>query len=120
MGRVIRTDIGTIDISKDVIANLAGIATTECFGIVGMVSSRIFSDGWSELLGREALSKGVDVIINKDDHLIIRVNVVVSYGGRISVIATNVIDNVKYIVEKHTGLTVDQVSVHVQGVRIVD
>ena len=120
MGREIRTDIGIIDISKDVIANLAGIATTECFGIVGMVSSRVISDGWSELLGRESLSKGVDVIVNKDDHLIIQVNIVVSYGNRISVIAANVVDNVKYIVEKHTGLTVDKVGVHVQGVRIVD
>lgn len=120
MGKVIRTDIGLIDISKDVIANLAGIATTECFGVVGMVSSRFLSDGWSELLGREALSKGVEVAVSRDDHLIIRVNVVVSYGNRVSVIATNIIDNVKYIVEKHTGLTVDQVDVHIQGVRVVD
>lgn len=118
MGKQIRNEYGLIIISKDVIANLAGIATTKCFGIVGMVSSR-FSDGISELLGREALSKGVDVAI-KDDMLNIRVNVVVGYGTRISVIATNVIENVKYIVEKHTGLTVDNVEVFVQGVRILD
>jgi len=119
MGKEIRTQYGLIHISKEVIANLAGIATTECFGIVGMVSSRIFSDGISELLGKEALSKGVEVAI-KDDVLQIRVNVVVGYGTRVSVIATNVIENVKYIVEKHTGLTVDKVDVYVQGVRILD
>lgn len=119
MGKEIRTQFGLIDISKLVIANLAGIATTECFGIVGMVSSRIFSDGINELLGKEALGKGVEVTI-KDDMLQIKVNVVVGYGIRVSVIATNVIDNVKYIVEKHTGLKVDQVDVYVQGVRVVD
>ncbi len=119
MGTDIRTPYGLIHISKDVIGSLAGIATTECFGIVGMVSSRIFSDGISELLGKEALSKGVEVAI-KDDKLHIRVNVVVSYGTRVSVIATNVIENVKYIVEKHTGLIVDKVDVYVQGVRILD
>ena len=119
MGKEIRTQYGSIDISKDVIATLAGIATTECFGIVGMVSSRILSDGLNELLGREALSKGVDVTV-KDDKLYIRVSVVVGYGTRESVIATNVIENVKYIVEKHTGLIVDQVDVFVQGVRIID
>ena len=119
MGKEIRTSYGLIDISKDVIATLAGIATTECFGIVGMVSSRFLSDGLNELLRREALSKGVGVAV-KDDKLYIRVNVVVSYGTRISTIATNVIENVKYIVEKHTGLTVDNVEVYVQGVRIID
>ncbi len=118
MGKEIRNEYGLIDISKDVIANLAGIATTACFGIVGMVSSRL-SDGISELLGREALSKGVDVAI-RDDKLNIRVSIVVGYGTRVSVIATNVIENVKYIVEKHTGLTVDNVEVYVQGVRILD
>lgn len=118
MGKEIRTEYGLIDINKEVIANLAGIATTECFGIVGMVSSR-FSDGISELLGRESLNKGVDVAI-KEDKLNIRVSVVVGYGTRVSVIATNVIENVKYIVEKHTGLTVDNVEVYVQGVRILD
>lgn len=56
----------------------------------------------------------------RDDKLYIRVNVVIGYGTRISTIATNIIDNVKYIVEKHTGLTVDQVEVFVQGVRVVD
>ena len=67
---LLSTSYGLIDISKDVIATLAGIATTECFGIVGMVSSRILSDGLNELLGREALSKGVDVTV-KDDKLYI-------------------------------------------------
>ena len=44
MNREIRTDLGIIEIGRDVIANLAGIATTECFGVVGVVSSRVFSD----------------------------------------------------------------------------
>ena len=119
MGTSIQTDIGIIYIDKNVIATLAGIATMECIGIVGMVSSRVFSDGINELLGREALSKGVDIIA-KDDELNIRVNVVAGYGNRLTIIASNVIDNVKYIVEKHTGLTVDKVDVNIQGVRIID
>lgn len=119
MGKEIRTQYGLVDISKEVIASLAGIATTECFGIVGMVSSRIFSDGISELLRKEALSKGVEVTV-KDDKLNIKVNVVVGYGARVSLIGDNVITHVKYIVENHTGLTVDKVEVFVQGVRIID
>ena len=56
----------------------------------------------------------------RDDRLVIRVNVVIGYGNRITTIAENVITNVKYIVEQYTGLIVDKVEVHVQGVRIVD
>ena len=119
MGKDIVTQYGSIEFSNDVIGSLAGIATMECFGIVGMVSSRIFTDGLNELLRREALSKGVDVI-SKDDHLTIRLNVVVGYGARVSTVADNVIRHVKYIVEKYTGLIVDKVEVNVRGVRIID
>jgi len=119
MGRVITTDLGVVSISKEVIATLAGMAATECYGIVGMVSSRIFSDGISELLGREALSKGVEVA-EKDDELYIKVNIVVGYGTKISVIAANVMEKVQYTVERYTGIVVNRVEVNIQGVRVVD
>ena len=52
MGKDIVTELGVIDISKDVIANLAGLATMECVGAVGVVSTRAFTDGLGELLGK--------------------------------------------------------------------
>jgi uncharacterized alkaline shock family protein YloU len=119
MGKLIEGPWGMIDISREVIAKLAGIATTECIGIVGMVSARKFSDGITELLGREALSKGVEVTVT-DEKLLIRVNVVVSYGVKIPVIADNVIERVQYTVESHIGIAVDLVEVNVRGVRVVD
>ena len=119
MGKMIQGPWGMIDISREVIAKLAGIATTECFGIVGMVSANQIRDGLTELLGREALTKGVEVAI-KEDKLLIRVNTVVSYGIKISVIADNVIDRVKYVVQSHIGTKVDLVEVNIRGVRVVD
>jgi len=119
MGKIIQGPWGIIDISQEVVAKIAGIATTGCFGIVGMVSSRVFSDGITEMLGGEALSKGVEVTV-KGDKLLVRVNVVVSYGVKVSVIADNVIESVKYAVEVQTGIKVDLVEVNVQGVRVVD
>lgn len=118
MGKDIVTEIGTIDISKDVIANLAGLATMECVGVVGVVSTRV-SDGIGELLGRESLSKGVEVELGKDDSLVIRVHVVLAYGNPVPVIAGNIIENVKYIVERHTNLRVDKVDVRVDGIRVI-
>ena len=121
MGKDIVTEIGVIDISKDVIANLAGLATMECVGVVGVVSTRALSDGIGDLLGRESLSKGVEVELGRDDDsLIIRVHVVLAYGNPVPVIANNIIENVKYIVERHTNLRVDKVDVRVEGVRVID
>ena len=119
MGKDIQTEYGSIIISRDVIANLAGMATMGCVGVVGVVAARL-TDGISELLRGESLAKGVEVIVDRENRLLIRVNVVVGYGNRINVIATNIMENVKYNVEKLTGLTVDHVEVNVQGVRIID
>lgn len=118
MSKVVTNDVGKIIISQEVIATLAGIAATECFGIVGMASQKI-KDGIVELLGRETLSKGVQVEI-KNDQLNISVYIIVGYGTKISEIAHNVIDKVRYSVEKYTGLSVDHVQINVQGVRVVD
>ena len=46
------TEYGNIEISLDAIANLAGGAITECYGIVGMASQRMLRrrrDGFSEV-----------------------------------------------------------------------
>ena len=119
MGKDIVTELGVIDISKDVIANLAGLATMECVGVVGVVSTRAFTDGLGELLGKESLSKGVEVELEDDNSLIIRVHVVLAYGIPVPVIANNIIENVKYIVERHTNLRVDKVDVRVDGIRVI-
>ena len=119
MSTVIKGSCGTIEISRELIGKLAGIATMECVGIVGMVSSRAIRDGITEILGKEALSKGVDVDV-KDGNLAIKVNVVVAYGIPISVTANNVIEHVRYIVQRDTELKVSRVDVNIQGVRVVD
>ena len=42
----------------------------------------------------------------------------VEYGTKISVIANNIIQKVRYSVESFTGLKVSQVTVNVQAVRV--
>lgn len=115
MGQQISTGLGKIEIAEEVIATIAGAAAVECYGLVGMASRKI-SDGFVELLGREALSKGVEVkIVNNE--LYIEVFIIVSYGVRISEVAHNVMDKVRFMTEKYTGMPVASVSVNVQGVR---
>ena len=49
--------------------------------------------------------------------LTIEVYVVVEYGTKISVIANNIIQKVRYNVENFTGLSVTDITVNIEGVR---
>jgi uncharacterized alkaline shock family protein YloU len=118
MSRETINENGKIVISKEVLATVAGMAATDCFGVVGMTAKNI-KDGIGTLLGRDSLSKGVE-IVEKDDKLSIKVYIIVGYGTKISVVAGNVMQNIKYMVETTTGLVIDNVSVIVQGVRVLD
>lgn len=116
MNSGINKPIGKTNISEEVIATIAGIAAMECFGLVGM-SSRKLKDGIAELLRKENLSRGVEVVI-EDDQVTIDLYIVVAYGTKISEVAQNVQEKVKYTVENMTGLNVVSVNVNVQGVRV--
>ncbi len=115
-GNEIESGIGKVVLSEEVIATIAGVAATECYGIVGMAARRV-SDGLAELLGRENLARGVEVTLD-GDRVSIELHVVVGYGTRIPEVARNVIDKVKYTVESSTGLKVTRVHVNVQGIRV--
>lgn len=110
------TKLGSINYSDDVLSTIAGIATTECYGVVGM-ASKSTTDGLVELLKRENLGKGVKVT-SDNDGLIVELFIIVEYGTKISVIATNIIQKVKYTLENISGLKVKKVVVNVQSVRV--
>jgi len=110
------TKNGNIFYTEDVLTNIIGLSTMECYGVVGM-ASRSATDGLWELLKRENLSKGVR-INSKENLLSIELYIIVQYGTKISVIANNIIKRVKYTVENYTGLKVSRITVNVQGVRV--
>jgi uncharacterized alkaline shock family protein YloU len=116
--REVINELGTVVISDEVIATIAGVAATECYGVVGMASRRL-RDGLAELLGRENLSRGVEVNV-EGNQVIVNLNLIVGYGTRISEVAHNVCTQVKYRVEGVTGLEVVAVNINVQGVRVAD
>lgn len=113
----IKQSLGLINIAPHAVATVAGIATMQCFGVVGM-ASRNLQDGISELLtGKDNLTKGIEVSI-EDESVSVTLYIIVEYGVRIQEVAHNVIDSVKYAVESQLGLQASQVNVVVQGVRI--
>ena len=116
MGTELRNEYGKVVITPEVIATIAGTAAVECYGLVGMASRNI-KDGLVELLGRDNLSRGVTVVV-KDSELDINLYIIVGYGVKISEVANNVMERVKYSIEELTGLKVAQVNVTVQGVKV--
>jgi len=110
------TELGQITIADDVIAATAGMAATECYGLVGM-ASRTITDGIAELLGRDNIARGVEVDVEGDD-VKINLYIIVEYGTCITEVANNVMDKVKYVLETTTGLRVSEVNVNVHGVRV--
>ena len=103
-----------IQISNDVIAVIAGVAVSEVQGVSSMAGG--FAGGISEVLsGKKNLAKGIKV--DKDESKVkIDVNIVVEYGTRIPDVAFEIQNRVKTSVENMTGLKVEEVNVHVQGV----
>jgi uncharacterized alkaline shock family protein YloU len=112
----ITNSYGFISFSEEVLANIVGLSTMECYGVVGMASKNT-ADGIWELIKGENLSKGVKIQY-KDNELFIELYVIVEYGTKISVIANNIIQKIRYNVENYTGIKVSAVTVNVQGIRI--
>ena len=110
-------EFGQIDISNDVIAQVAGSAAIECYGIVGMASKHQIRDGLTDILRKENFAKGV-IIRQEADDLHIDMYIIVSYGTKISEIAYQVQSKVKYTVNKTLGMSVKSVNIFVQGVRV--
>ena len=114
----INNKMGEIQIDTDVIAKYAGTIAIECFGIVGMAAISM-KDGLVKLLKRDSLTHGINVEV-EENKLHLSFHVIVSYGVSISAVADNLIENVKYKVEKFTGIEVEKINVFVEGVRVID
>ena len=107
--------IGNIEISSRAIATIAYQAVIQTYGVVGLASKNLI-DGLTHILVKDP-THGIDVEV-MDENIAIHIYVIVQYGTRIKTVADSIAEAVKFNVEKALGLPVDQVNVHVQGLRI--
>lgn len=111
----ITNEMGTIKITDEVVAIIAGIAAMEVPGVYGMSGG--IAGGIAEALGRKNLSKGVKVEVG-EKQAAIDLYLIVDYGCRIPEVSWSIQEKVKKSVEIMTGLNVVEVNIHVQGVNI--
>ncbi|NLV17047.1 MAG: Asp23/Gls24 family envelope stress response protein [Syntrophomonadaceae bacterium] len=109
-------ETGTIKISKEALQTIAGMATVDSYGLVGMVSRNV-TNGLGSILGLDSIRKGVEVSKTAEG-LMVEVYVIVGYGIRISEVGYNIMQKIRYVMEHITGINVAWVNVNVQGVRV--
>jgi len=107
--------IGSIHVSPRAIAAIAYHAALQSYGLVGLTSKNIV-EGLAQVLVKDP-THGVEVNYN-GEQIKIDLYVIIEYGTRIKSVANSVKNSVRYHVEKALGMPIDEINVHVRGLRI--
>lgn len=108
------------------IKQISAITATECFGVIG-ISRRVPLCTDIFAVGARRIDRGVNVTyvtgsekkFEADiDEVIIDLYVKMEFGVRLKTVADNLIDTVKYYVEKQTDVKVRAINVYVNYVRV--
>ena len=117
MAAILTTSLGKVTYTDDTLSKLAGLSVTDCYGVVGMANKGA-SDGIAGFLKSDNIKKGIKVKTSEDNTVSFELFIVVKYGISISAVAANLIDTVKKKIEETTGLSVTNVDVVVQGIKV--
>jgi uncharacterized alkaline shock family protein YloU len=112
-----RESLGRIQVSPIAIASIANEAVLTCYGVVG-TAVKDLATGIASIVS-SGRRRGIDVRI-QGGQIAIDVYVIVEYGTRIVTVARSVMNVVKYSVERALGVSVAEVNVYVEGLRISD
>ena len=107
--------LGNIFVSYRSIASVACQSALSSYGVVGLAAKNL-AEGLVQVLVKDP-TLGVEVRF-VEKAIQIDLYIIVEYGTRIKSVASSVSDNVRYQVEKTIGIPVNQVNVHVRGLRI--
>jgi uncharacterized alkaline shock family protein YloU len=109
------TPIGSIHVSPRAIASIAYHAALQSYGVVGLTSKNLVN-GLTQVLVKDP-TYGVEV--QYDGHNInIDIYVIIEYGTRIKSVANSVSNTVRFHVEKALGMPINEINVHVRGLRV--
>jgi len=110
------TIVGCVNVANDVLADLAGYACLESYGVVGMASPSL-REGVAQLLPAAKLRKGVKVTTT-DDGVLVDLFVVIEFGTNLAEVSHNLADRVRYVLTNMADVKVASVEIHVQGVKV--
>jgi len=108
-------EAGDIKISDDVVASIAGLATSEVEGvtsIAGHVTSEIVGK-----FGVKNLSKGIKLSI-EDGKVSIDLYINIRYGYSIPKLTAQIQEKIKNAIESMTGLTTSDITIHIVDIEV--
>lgn len=111
------TSIGSIYVSQRAIATIAYQAALQSYGVVGLAPKNLIHGLTSALVKDPTM--GVNIRYD-GQNIDIDIFIVIEYGTRIKSVANSVANSVRFQVEKALGMPVNQVNIHVSGLRISD
>ncbi|MCK4725456.1 MAG: Asp23/Gls24 family envelope stress response protein [Anaerolineales bacterium] len=109
------TPLGSIYVAPRAIATIAYQAALESYGVVGLTSKNIVA-GISHALVKDP-HHGVEVQYDGED-INIDIYIIIEYGTRIKSVAASVANTIRFHVEKSLGMPVNEINVHVRGLRV--
>ena len=105
--------IGEVKIADEVIAVIAGLATSEVKGVASMAGNA--TRDLIEKLGVRSLTKGVKVNV-EDRKIMVDINVNLKYGYNVPEISSEIQEKVKTTIETMTGMEVTGVNIKIVNV----
>jgi uncharacterized alkaline shock family protein YloU len=107
---------GRVRIADNAITTIVHEAVLSCYGVVDMAPRSIRS-AIGRRLGIGKGVPGIDISVN-DNSVSIELSVVMEYGTPIFTVASNVMQAVKFQVERVLGMDVERVNVNVDGLHV--
>ena len=105
---------GTVNFSADVICTIVSNAIKDVEGVVGLaVKSGL---DFSDIFGKKSASRGMKVMLTRNEDLRIDCDINIYYGESVVAIANAVQDSVRNAIESTTGIKVDAVNVNICGI----
>ena len=95
---------GKLTVANDVIADMAGYAALESYGVVGMADPTL----------RDGIAK------NDEGKICAALYIVVEHGTNLAEVSRMLAEKVAYVLQDSAQLPVESVDIHVQGVKIRD
>jgi uncharacterized alkaline shock family protein YloU len=110
------SELGTIEVHKNVMSAIAGYETAKVEGVAGM--SEGVADGIAKKLSGDTASRGVRVAFDDSGRVTVDLSIIVRYGMVIPEVCRRVQETVLGALRKMTEGAVVAVNVHVQGVEL--
>lgn len=110
------TRTGSICFTENFLSKLIGHEVVSCFGVVGMMPHTHRQRLFGLVSKEQAIDTGIKVS-GSSEEVNVEIHIMVIYGMNIAAIAASITEKVKYVVEKSTGITVNKVTVKVDGIK---